>query len=515
MSLGVSLWRCWFVLHSNVLVSTVFVHERVRQQYESFPYPSVPDDKAYIDDAHKLVGLQAAIHYIYAGNIRRWRNPAPENPLRILNAGAGTGPATIRLAHDLDEMRLPGKVVHLDFSHSSVAAARTRVETLGLSHRVEFERAELFSFVDRHRSNEGSLHFDLIWCTGVLHHLPDPKAGLLALQSILAPSGGMEVMVYGASGRSGIYDLQQAFRYSLPAGEVLSDAERLRELRSFMYGDEESGELLPATSILRSVHEASKHRGIDYLSIVSDKNHQDEELFDMFLHAQDRAYSVVEFDDLVRSAGLRLLTFMPEAAYRPEYTVFLRDAQQSYMYRRIRQRTRIEQFHFTEVTTGRPPCHTAWVAHPDNDLLPENWPPWRNLDFDWFSNATPWISPTAPELIFSEQDTSSMKLAALERKGVRWLLNFKKDTYAAVEVPVPELSFLFLKLAAPGTSTVQQIIDAAQLQSTLWPSQLKRNDLLPLTHQELQAQFIEWLEVFESMTRVFLSSRSYATRGEL
>src|ERR1700729_3266993 len=38
--------------------------------------------------------------------------------------------------------------------------------------------------------------FDYIDCTGVLHHLPDPAAGMRALASVLEPDGGMGVMLY-------------------------------------------------------------------------------------------------------------------------------------------------------------------------------------------------------------------------------------------------------------------------------------------------------------------------------
>ena len=38
--------------------------------------------------------------------------------------------------------------------------------------------------------------FDQILCTGVLHHMADPDAGLRALRSVLKPDGAMFLMVY-------------------------------------------------------------------------------------------------------------------------------------------------------------------------------------------------------------------------------------------------------------------------------------------------------------------------------
>ena len=49
-------------------------------------------------------------------------------------------------------------------------------------------------------------------CTGVLHHLADPGAGLRALREVLAPAGAMHLMVYAPYGRAGIYMLQDYCR---------------------------------------------------------------------------------------------------------------------------------------------------------------------------------------------------------------------------------------------------------------------------------------------------------------
>src|SRR5260370_42327593 len=49
-------------------------------------------------------------------------------------------------------------------------------------------------------------------CTGVLHHLAAPDAGLRALRSVLNPGGAMHLMVYAPYGRAGIYMLQEFCR---------------------------------------------------------------------------------------------------------------------------------------------------------------------------------------------------------------------------------------------------------------------------------------------------------------
>ena len=54
--------------------------------------------------------------------------------------------------------------------------------------------------------------FDVIICTGVLHHMANPGAGLGALRGVLVLDGVMVLMVYGATVRTGVYMLQDAFR---------------------------------------------------------------------------------------------------------------------------------------------------------------------------------------------------------------------------------------------------------------------------------------------------------------
>src|SRR6185295_2328396 len=58
------------------------------------------------------------------------------------------------------------------------------------------------------RAHELATRFDLVVCTGVLHHLADPDAGLAALRDVLAPGGAMNIMVYAPYGRTGVYILQ-------------------------------------------------------------------------------------------------------------------------------------------------------------------------------------------------------------------------------------------------------------------------------------------------------------------
>ncbi len=90
-----------------------------------------------------------------------------------------------------------------------MAVARARAEARGLANiAVQGSLLDL--------AGVGLGPFDYIDCCGVLHHLPDPAAGLAALVSVLAPGGGMGLMVYAPHGRTGVYMLQDALALLAP-----------------------------------------------------------------------------------------------------------------------------------------------------------------------------------------------------------------------------------------------------------------------------------------------------------
>src|SRR5581483_6062732 len=97
------------------------------------------------------------------------------------------------------------EVIAFDLSEASLAHERFLQERHGLDNLKLFKGDLLDS---------GSMGqtFDVIICTGVLHHMADPGAGLSALKSVLAPDGVMVLMVYGQTVRTGIYMLQDSFR---------------------------------------------------------------------------------------------------------------------------------------------------------------------------------------------------------------------------------------------------------------------------------------------------------------
>ena len=258
----------------------------VRAQYEALPYP--PRDPR--DEAIRLItGTPSHIleinHYLFAGRLSFNR------PFRALVAGGGTGDACIMLAQQLADRRCPGEVVYLDLSTASRAICEARAKARGLRN-IQFLTGSL---LDLPNMNIGL--FDYIDCTGVLHHLPDPTAGMKALAAVLQPEGGVGVMLYGQYGRTGVYPLQEMLRTLAPPSMATED--RIAMAKRLI-------RFLPTTNLFRRNPYLNDH-----------VTGGDSGLYDLLLHSIDRAYTVPEIADLTSGAGLRVVAFLEPVRYEP------------------------------------------------------------------------------------------------------------------------------------------------------------------------------------------------------
>jgi SAM-dependent methyltransferase len=212
-----------------------------------------------------------------------WPDQPYRDDLDILIAGCGSN-AAARYAFNHPKARVTG----LDFSASSLAHEaylkdKHRLDNLTLHHgRIE-DVASL------------GKSFDFIEASGVLHHLPDPAAGLRALGSVLRPEGTIAIMVYGLYGRAGVYMLQDMFRL-LDLGQDEADLATVKQTLA----------ALPKRHV---VHE--------YVNRTRDTKY-DAGLVDTFLHRQDKAYTVAGCLDLVRGAGLSFMGWWDNILYYPE-----------------------------------------------------------------------------------------------------------------------------------------------------------------------------------------------------
>ena len=259
---------------------------KLAAQYEAYPYPR-RDPR---DEAKRLIvgspgHLREVDYWVFGA-----RRPSSQ-PLHALIAGGGTGDATIMLAQQMTREGRPGSVTWLDRSAAALRIAQARAAARGLTNIVWQQRSLL------ELPGSGLGPFDYIDCCGVLHHLPDPAEGLRALLSVLAPGGGLGLMVYAPHGRTGVYMVQDALRMLAPADEP--PAVRLDVAKRVMRH-------LPETAWLRRNGFLDDH-----------VNGGDAGLYDLLLNPRDRAFTVRELHALLAGEGLAVTCWVEPARYDP------------------------------------------------------------------------------------------------------------------------------------------------------------------------------------------------------
>jgi SAM-dependent methyltransferase len=148
-----------------------------RALYERFPYPS-PDV-----DGELIVDTAVGIAFLLADeDLEDWR---------VLDLGCGTGHRLVALA-----LQYPlAEFTAVDASERSLRLARELAERHGAAN-IRFVHGAVPGLVLDDT-------FDLIVSTGVLHHLPEPKAGLRWAVEHLDRDGLLYVWLYGALGEYG------------------------------------------------------------------------------------------------------------------------------------------------------------------------------------------------------------------------------------------------------------------------------------------------------------------------
>ena len=247
----------------------------VARQYEAFAYPEPFADLAEeVRKGYFQIGDPSLFGPIL------WPRGRPDRPVKILVAGCGTMQAACTAF-----MNRGDQVLGIDLSEASLAHERYLQDKHGLTNLKLFQ-GDLMEV-----GNVGT-PFDVILCTGVLHHMADPAAGLAALRDVLAPEGVMVLMLYGQTVRTGVYMLQDAFRRM----RIAQSAEGVGQVRQIL------GEL------------PSRHYAQDYIRAAEELKH-DTAVVDTFLHPQDRAYTVPQLLELIENAGLRFQHWVDNYVY--------------------------------------------------------------------------------------------------------------------------------------------------------------------------------------------------------
>lgn len=281
--------------------------------YTAHPYPPPVENLDRARDEWRDENRRRAEYHLF------WPRRQYRSDLNVLVAGCGTWQAAkYALCHP------DARVTGIDVSATSLDHTERLKRKYDLTN-LETKRLAIEDTADLgHR-------FDLIICTGVLHHLVDPDAGLAALRSVLAPGGAIYLMVYAPYGRTGVYLLQE---YSRRLG-IGTTPREIDELATVV-------EALPPTHPLVTLLHGSR----DALNADA--------LADALLNPRDQAYSVPQLFDLLDRNGIEFVRWYWQAPYLPQCGSISATPHA----KRLEQLPEFEQYAALELWRGTMTCHS-------------------------------------------------------------------------------------------------------------------------------------------------------------
>ena len=245
---------------------------KVRAMYEESPYPrwEVSDFRG----EKKLLNLFPQLG-LPLPESREFNSASP----RLLVAGCGTGQSLTEIAGDKNS-----QVLGLDLSKRSLAFAARKCMEYGLTN-VEFMHADIL--------NLGALarKFEVIDCSGVLHHMDEPGEALKILSHMVVRGGLIKIALYSKSARS----VLQECRLRAQRLGIANTHEGRSKFRQHLIDDYQD---FSATPLFRwgDFYSASEFR-------------------DLLFHVQEVDSTLLDVKRLIKEAGLVFRGFEPDAAH--------------------------------------------------------------------------------------------------------------------------------------------------------------------------------------------------------
>jgi SAM-dependent methyltransferase len=288
--------------------------------YTRHPYPPpVANLDRARDDWQDPNRHRAEFHLLWPGRPYR-------AALDILVAGCGTWQAAKYAL-----CRPAANVVGIDVSATSIAHTQKLKQQYSLPN-LELRQCPV------ERASELDRQFDLVVCTGVLHHLANPDEGLRALREVMKPEGAMYLMVYAPFGRSGVYMLQE---YCRKLGVGASE----QEIRDLVATLESLPQHHPLVTLLRGSRDA---RNADALA-------------DALLNPRDHPYSVPQLLDFIDRNGMTFGRWYWQAPYLPRCGAIATTPHAT----RLAELPQREQYAAMELWRGTMPAHSVVVHRSD------------------------------------------------------------------------------------------------------------------------------------------------------
>jgi len=193
---------------------------------------------------------------------------------KVLIAGCGTGSQVISASRYKN-----AQITAIDLSERSLSYAMMKAEDYHMKN-VDFKVMDLLDVANLNEK------FDIIECTGVLHHIAEPEEGLLALIGQLKPNGYIKLGLYSELARQQIVEARNQIKQL----NVKSTPKGIRDFRQKVLNGE-----------LEELHGLTKF-GRDFYSLS--------ECRDLCFHVQEHRFTTESLLGLLNANGLIFCGFI-------------------------------------------------------------------------------------------------------------------------------------------------------------------------------------------------------------
>lgn len=250
--------------------------DKIRQQFDSTPYPKIPLDKSPKNDANSLY-----IHSLVTAYYLRNQKVIDIKDKIILDAGCGSGYKSLMLA----EANPGAKIVGVDISEESVKLAKQRLEYHG------FDNSE-FYVISVEELPKLNLKFDYINCDELLYFFPDTALALKAMKSVLNPEGIIRSNLHSAIQRFNLFRAQKVF-----------------SIMGLMDGNPEDLEVEIAIDTIKSLKDNVLLKNQTWHPGYEGED-QKERILANYLLQGDKGYTITDLFTALRAADLEFISML-------------------------------------------------------------------------------------------------------------------------------------------------------------------------------------------------------------
>ena len=260
--------------------------KEVKNQYELNPYPRWRYN-SYAKE-NKLNFLSVINSEISPNTIKPNSVQLTNKKINILIAGCGTGIQIIEASRYSN-----CEITAIDLSNSSISYAKRKVDEYGLKNInfIEMDLLELTSLNKR---------FDLIECSGVLHHMNEPSKGLSNLFDVLEPEGFLKLGLYSKYAREEILKARQLIKEK----DIKPNIDGIRNFRNDLLNGE-----------IKEVNEISNWSDFYSTSMCRD----------LCFHTHENCYTLIEIKNMLKVSNLEFLGFTLSKEIKDKYQIDNKD----------------------------------------------------------------------------------------------------------------------------------------------------------------------------------------------